>query len=230
MDIFTAPFEVKFADKGAAGEFEGYGAFFDNLDSHGDKIAPGAFGDTLSERKAQGRGNPPMRIMHGGSLFGGDATPAGVWKHVGEDSKGLFVKGKISGAETTEKGKHLLELVRDGALQGISIGWSQRKNGTVIGNKPEEPKRLLKSVNLHEISLVDDPSNPLSTITSIKAAPAGVFDEMVRLGLMSGLSEFKARAEAEAFVKRLHDEPAAGLDAETKSALEGLKSFSLPTF
>ena len=56
-----APFEVKFAedDKAPPGAFEGYGAVFGNIDSHGDVIGPGAFAKSLLERERAGRGGPP---------------------------------------------------------------------------------------------------------------------------------------------------------------------------
>lgn len=166
MDNVFAPFEVKFVDSGAAGEFEGYGAVFSNQDSHGDVIQPGAFRDTLAERKAAGR-SLPMHVMHG--ILGGDGVPVGVWKSVAEDDNGLHVKGKISGVNT-DAGKLLHERVKDGALGGLSIGFTVKKNGAVYGQNPGEPRRTLKSVHLHEISLVSDPSNAKARVMSVKSA------------------------------------------------------------
>lgn len=164
---FGAAFEIKLAASDT-GEFEGHASVFDVKDSHGDIITPGAFKDHLAERKSQGRGFPPMQLMHSGFLMG-DSTPIGVWKDIQEDSKGLAVKGKISGATTTDAGRLIHEKVKDGALPGLSIGWSRRPNGIVLGTKPDEPKRWLKSLDLHEISLVSDPSNAQSLISAVKA-------------------------------------------------------------
>lgn len=162
------PFEVKFAEAGKPGQFEGYASVFGVQDSHGDVVSPGAFKDSLAERKAQGRSNVPMHVMH--AFMGGDGLPVGVWTDIAEDSKGLQVKGKISGAETTDAGKHLYERVKDGALSGLSIGWSKRAGGVKYGEKAGEPKRTLKAINLHEISLVSDPSNAQSFVHDIKAS------------------------------------------------------------
>lgn len=175
--LFVAPLEVKFADNAAAGVFSGYGAVFGNVDSYGDVIMPGAFADSLAERKAQGRGNIPMHVMH--RFLGGDGLPVGVWTNVAEDDKGLKVEGKISGMNT-DVGRLLYERVKDGALGGLSIGFNVRPGGSVLGKKAGEPKRTLKALNLREISLVDDPANALSRIEEIKAGrkAAGVVDDI----------------------------------------------------
>lgn len=163
-DICVAPFELKLAGDGTTGEFSGYGAVFGNQDSHGDVIAPGAFKDSIAERQTAGR-KVAMHVMHG--IYGGDGVPVGVWNNVEEDSKGLRVDGKISGMNT-DAGRLLHERVKDGALGGLSIGYTVKKNGATYGTKPGEPKRLLKALNLHEISLVDDPSNALARVTEMK--------------------------------------------------------------
>ena len=168
-DTFVAPLEIKFADTASPGEFEGYASVFGIQDSHGDLIKAGAFADTLAERKAAGR-SLPMHVMHG--VLGGDGVPVGVWKSVAEDEKGLYVQGKISGATNTDAGKLLHERVKDGALPGLSIGYRLKPNGAVYGKQAGEPKRTLKALSLHEISLVGDPSNPHSVVTSVKSAVA----------------------------------------------------------
>ena len=176
MDHYAiTPLEVKFSDSSAAGVFSGYGAVFGNTDSYGDVILPGAFADSLAERKAAGRGNIPMHVMH--RFLGGDGLPVGVWTSVSEDDKGLKVEGKISGMNT-DAGRLLYERVKDGALGGLSIGFNVRPNGSVLGKKAGDPKRTLKALNLREISLVDDPANALSRIEEIKTGrkslPQGV--------------------------------------------------------
>jgi HK97 family phage prohead protease len=172
-NVFSTALEVKFSD-GAAGSFSGYGAVFGNQDSHGDVIMPGAFADSLAERKSQGRGPIPMHVMHRG-MFGGDGLPVGVWTSVAEDERGLKVEGKISGMNT-DAGRLIYERVKDGALGGLSIGYSLRRKGAVYGKEPGEPKRTLKALNLHEVSLVDDPSNPMSRVAEIKSGRKAMGD------------------------------------------------------
>jgi len=163
-DLYLTPLEVKFTDGQPAGEFSGYGAVFGNVDAHGDIILPGAFADSIAERKAQGR-PVPMHLMH--RVYGGDGLPVGVWTDLSEDDKGLKVTGKISGMNT-DAGRLLFERVKDGALGGLSIGYKVRPNGATYGKKPGDAKRTLKSLDLKEISLVDDPSNALSRVNEMK--------------------------------------------------------------
>lgn len=167
-DLFVAPLEVKFVEGAPEGTFSGYAAVFGNTDAHGDVIMPGAFSQSLAERKAAGRGIP-MHVMH--RFLGGDGLPVGVWTDAAEDDKGLKVSGKISGMDT-DTGKLIHARIKDGALGGLSIGYSVRPGGSVLGKKPGDAKRTLKALNLHEISLVDDPSNAMSRVEEIKAGLA----------------------------------------------------------
>lgn len=167
-EVYATAFEYKFVDGAPEGVISGYAAVFGNVDSHGDMIVPGAFKESLAERKAANR-PIPMHVMH--RVFGGDGMPAGVWSKIEEDDTGLRVEGKISGMNT-DRGRMMFELVKDGALAGVSIGYKVRGNGATYGKKAGEPKRTLKSLSLHEISLVDDPSNALSRVQEIKAAAA----------------------------------------------------------
>ena len=82
MDHFFAPLELKFVEGQPAGVFSGYGAVFGNQDSHGDVIKPGAFAESLAEKKAAGR-QIPMHLMH--QVYGGDGVPVGVWNNIAED-------------------------------------------------------------------------------------------------------------------------------------------------
>lgn len=165
MENFKFPAELKLADTGA-GIITGYGSVFHNQDSHGDVVLPGAFMQSLAARKAVGRGLPPMRMMHGPAL-GGDPRPVGTWMSMAEDTKGLRVEGRLAGMDT-ETGKYNAALIRDGALKGLSIGYSLAPNGVAYGRGPGQPRRTLKAINLHELSIVDDPSNEGALIEGIK--------------------------------------------------------------
>ena len=172
MDIgcFGAPFEFKFLDAsgGAPGSFEGYGAVFGNVDSHGDVIEPGAFANSLLSRKQSGRALPPMYKQHGMAGMGRD--PIGVWDHMEEDSAGLVVKGRIIGLDT-EQGKFNYAQAKEGALRGLSIGYRVMPNGSRKGSgRVGEPSRFLKMLHLSEVSIVDDPSNARARIGAMKAA------------------------------------------------------------
>lgn len=166
MERMFAPVELKFSD-GATGAFEGYASVFGVRDSHADVVEPGAFKTTIAAMKARGF-NVPMYLNHG-ARGGAEGIPAGVWTSIEEDSTGLAVKGQMLGLET-DTGRYKYSLVKGGALRGMSIGYQVPAGGAAYGRSASEPRRRLKTINLVEISLVDVPSNPLSSVTGIKSA------------------------------------------------------------
>lgn len=169
LNVLGVPFEVKFApDEAAAGSFEGYGAVFGNIDSHGDVIEPGAFAKSLLDRERAGRGLPPMYKMHG-AVTGNRNDPVGIWEAMSEDANGLHVKGRLVGLDT-EQGKWTYAQMREGALKGLSIGYRVPPAGSRRGSgKAGEPQRYIKTALLREVSLVDDPSNVLARVYSAKS-------------------------------------------------------------
>lgn len=161
-------FEVKFDAAGVdekTGTFEGYGAVFGNVDSYGDVIAKGAFKVTLRDWKKAGS-LPPMLVQHGGWMMTDmDALPIGKWESMEEDDTGLRVRGRLINLDT-ERGKNIYGAMREGVLDGMSIGY--RAKEYVIGTKPEEPRRTLKAVELVELSVVTFPANGKARIDAVK--------------------------------------------------------------
>lgn len=164
-----APFEFKFAGGDTTkGAFSGYGAIFGNEDSYGDVLDKGAFTESLKTWEAKGK-YPPMLLQHGGGFLGSadDMLPIGKWNAMEQNSKGLKVDGELF-AMNTERGQYLYEGMKAGAIDGLSIGY--RAKEFVIGTKPGEPKRLLKGVELMELSVVTFPANDKARISAVKAA------------------------------------------------------------
>lgn len=142
--------------------FNGYGAVFGNIDAVGDVIKQGAFTDSLTEAKVNQQ-MPSMLLQHGGPTAE-DMTPIGIWEEMTEDSHGLKVKGKLA---NTERGREAYELLKMGAFNGLSIGYTVKEFER--RTKPEEPRRTLKSVNLLEVSLVTFPANGKARVHSVKS-------------------------------------------------------------
>jgi HK97 family phage prohead protease len=153
-EIRSYSFEVKMT--GEDGEIEGYGSVFDVVDSYDDVIAKGAFGKTLGEHKSKGS-MPAMLWQHDAS------QPVGVWTEMSEDSHGLKVKGKL--AMNTAKGKEAYELMKMGAITGLSIGFMSKQ----WAYDRETEVRTLTEVDLWEVSLVTFPANDKSRVTSVKS-------------------------------------------------------------
>lgn len=169
----------------ADGTFSGYGAVFDNLDSHRDVIRRGSFEKSLRAWRVKGR-LPTMKLMHGSSSnpFRHDDLPIGVWTEMREDSKGLWVEGRLLALDT-DQGKRLLSLMRAGVLDGLSIGFVPERTSVGKGNV----KRYLDEIDLRELSLVDEPSNDLARVV-----PVSDYDEAAER-LRQALAQTSAKSE-----------------------------------
>jgi len=136
---------------------EGYASIFGNLDLGDDIIHPGAFAKTLAERGGKVR----FLWQHDPS------EPLGKPIELHEDARGLFFKAVIS---DTARGRDALALLRDGAIEGLSIGYESVKGGTDFENVNGRTVRHLREVRLHEISLVSFPMNESAGVTALKTA------------------------------------------------------------
>lgn len=166
-EAYYAPLEVKFADSGTPGSFEGYGAVFGNIDAYGDVIQKGAFKETLRDWNKTKK-LPPMLVQHGGYMMTDmDALPIGKWDAMSEDETGLYVKGRLINLDT-ERGKTIYGGMKEGTLDGMSIGY--RAKEFALGTKPDEPRRTLKKIDLMEVSVVTFPANGKARVAAVKSA------------------------------------------------------------
>ena len=138
-------------------------ATLDNIDRHGDIVTSEA-----SEKAfARFRGN--IREMHQPIAVGKvvSFTPqVHVDKETGKTFKGVYVDAYVSkGAQDT------WEKVLDGTLTGFSIGGNIVEASYQPGDT--EDNRVIKDYELMELSLVDNPANPMANIFSIQKS-AGV--------------------------------------------------------
>jgi HK97 family phage prohead protease len=145
MEFKSIALELKASDDGAV---EGYGSVFGVTDDYGDIIAPGAFAKSIAVRA------PKMLWQHKAD------KPIGAWDEIREDAKGLFMRGRIAG---TALGQEARELVKMGAMGGLSIGF-RTKDYEMQSNA-----RILKEVDLWEVSFVTFPANEMATITGVKS-------------------------------------------------------------
>ena len=136
----------------SARTIEGYAATFD-LDQVGDIIHPGAFTKTIDE----GFKNSRIKM-----LWQHDA-PLGMPTEMFEDNRGLYVKGKIS---RTQLGDEALELMRDGVVDRMSIGFSIPQNKSGFN---DEGIRNIHEVKLFEFSPVTFPANEAAHILAVKS-------------------------------------------------------------
>ena len=79
------------------------------------------------------------------------AQPIGVWDEIREDARGLYVRGRL--IEEVARAREVLALVREGALDGLSIGFHARK----ASRDARTGQRRLYEIDLWEISIVTFP-------------------------------------------------------------------------
>lgn len=138
-------------------------ATLDNVDSQGDVVLAEASAGAF----ARARGN--IREMH---------QPIAVGKvvdfreeefyHDGEFYRGIYVTAYVSkGAEGT------WEKVLDGTLTGFSIGGNIIEASNEFVKEQGKSVRFIKSYDLVELSLVDNPANQLANVFSITKAADG---------------------------------------------------------
>lgn len=152
IDDLDFQFEVKSVDD-ETGMFKGRASVFGVLDSFMDKVKRGAFKETIKEKGAEG-----IRMLwhHQRNL------PIGVWTSIKETTRALEVEGTL--ATGIQLGKEAHELLKMGAIDGLSIGFRTRKSqiDEVSG------VRTLLDIDLKEISLVTFPALEPARITSVK--------------------------------------------------------------
>lgn len=211
MDRIEVKLATDFIDA-KTGEFAGYGAVFGNEDGGGDVIAKGAFRQTLRDWKREKK-LPPMLVQHGGWGMGDmDALPIGIWSKMEEDDTGLQVEGRLINLDT-ERGKTIYGAMKEGALDGMSIGYRPKK--FTLGTKPGEPYRTLEQIDLIEVSVVTFPMNGKARVASVKSGIKTIRDFEAFLRDAGGFSRSAAAAIAANGYKAAdpRDEDGADLEA-----------------
>ena len=131
--------------------FEGYASTWDE-DQTGDVIHQGAFTKSIQESFPAGR----IKVLWQ------HHQPLGMPSEMREDDNGLYVKGKVS---KTALGDEALELMRDGVVDRMSIGFTIPKGKS---DYDEKGIRHIREVRLMEFSPVTFPANEAAVITGVK--------------------------------------------------------------
>lgn len=137
----------------ADGTFSGYASLFGKADLARDVVEPGAFDRAL---RVRGAGGVRMLYQHD------PAEPIGTWLELREDARGLYVRGRL--ARGVARAREVLELMRDGALDGLSIGFR-----TVKARKDARSGlRRIVEADLWEISVVTFPMQPEARVENVR--------------------------------------------------------------
>ena len=149
IETRTTPVEFEVRDGENGMTFEGYAAVF-NTNSAPlpfiERIAPGAF-----TRSLESRNDVKLLWNHDSGMVLG-STRAGTLK-LWQDERGLRVQGELP---NTTAGRDAAELIRRGDVDSMSFGFSVPQGGDEWSANGQE--RTLKSVRLHEVSIVAFPA------------------------------------------------------------------------
>ena len=206
---FEAEIKAQVDESGEGkGEFSGYGSIFNNVDLGNDIVEVGAFSKSIARKGAKGI---KMLYQHKAD------EPIGVFDEIIEDTRGLRVKGRL--ALGTQRGKEVYELMKMGAIDGLSIGYRVDAKGYDYDDKGK--KRKLKEVDLMEISAVTFPMNPNARVAQVKGADKTVreWEEILREAGDLSRSEAKVAASAVAKALSLRDAD----DVEQPEVIEAVK-------
>lgn len=118
-----------------------------------ERFVKGSFARTIAER-----GPSRVKLLQ---QHDEDSFPIGAATVLREDSGGLYGHFRIA---TTPRGDEALALIKDGILDGLSVGFipiASRNNGGVTERT---------EVSLRHVGLVDDPAYNTARVHSIRSA------------------------------------------------------------
>jgi len=167
-DLHTkqVPFQVTRCEKQSrngveVGIIEGLASTFEK-DRGNDVIMPGAFAMTIAAHKENNRPIRMLRQHRDENLIGGFPID-----EVRETDEGLFVKGEVN--LETQLGRESFALAKQGVLTDMSIGYSFNSIDDFFREEVDgEMIRFIRSMNLWEVSLVNEPMNPGAVISAVK--------------------------------------------------------------
>jgi len=138
-------------------------------------IANGAFRDSLNSRN-----DVKLLWNHDtGTVLG--STRAGTLT-LSEDERGLLVEAQLP---DTQAGRDAATLIKRGDVNAFSFGFRVPANGD---EWPSADQRILKRVNVHEVSLVAFPAYTATEGTASVRAMTELHDKIARLAELRGIS------------------------------------------
>jgi hypothetical protein len=162
---FQAQFKT-LEDTDSVGSFEGIAAVFSNIDRQHDVIQPGAFTRTL-----------PDFIKSGFLANAHDwSEPVGTIDEAIETNDGLYVRGKF---HSTPNAQLLRKVIRERLERGKDVAMSIGYQITEDAFDSEKSVRMLKELELFEVSVVSVPANPLARLASVKQIEPGETEEVI---------------------------------------------------
>lgn len=191
----------RFIDIKAASEegtFTGRLSVYGNRDEQGDIVERGAFDRTIQKNG----GRVPLLLNHDPAALVGTLE-------LRDSETALEVTGRL--VLSTVRARETYDLLRAGALKGLSIGYK------TVRDRIESGARRLLEVDLFEGSLTPIPANREALVTSVKTDLASIRDYESFLRHAGGFSRGEAKRLAAGGWKAL--DAADGDSDESETAL-----------
>ncbi len=134
---------------------KGYASVFNGVDSYGDTIVKGAYAAAI---KAAGTRGIPMLHQHDPDRV------IGRWLAMKEDDKGLVVEGTLTPDHSLAN--DVYASLKAGHVDGMSIGYRIPPGGS---SERADGVRVLKKIDLREISIVTFPADGAARVDAVKA-------------------------------------------------------------
>ena len=147
-------------DSGLITELTGYCAAFNNVDSQGDIILPGAFAQTIAERVTAGK----VKLL-ADHLWDTEHV-LGTWREASEDDYGLKFRAEV---DSDPDAQRLVGKVQRGHVDGLSIGYETMQAVEPTAEQQQRGAwRVLAAVKLYEGSITPFPANEGATVLGVK--------------------------------------------------------------
>jgi len=152
IQYIDVAFEVKAIEDLDDGffRFEGLASTFGNIDLVDDIVVRGAFKESIETK------TPVVLWQHD------SRNPLGMPEEIRETEEGLFLKAKLPKDDTFVSGR-VIPQIKVGSIRSMSIGFR-----IIEREFTDEGIRLLKKVNLLEVSLVTFPANTMAKVSGFK--------------------------------------------------------------
>lgn len=145
-------------------EVTGIAAVFGNVDLGRDRIHPGAFRKTISERKTRivhlwghDQEQPPTAKIIDLKEIGRNELPADLRTDFPDATGGLVVTRRYL---DTPRANEILEGIKSGAITGMSFGYEVPRGKVDYEKATDGPVRNIREIKLWEVSDVLYPMNP----------------------------------------------------------------------
>jgi HK97 family phage prohead protease len=145
------------------GQFTALASVFNNVDSVGDVVMPGAFADDLKAWSASG---DPIPLLWGHQMQDPNMNLGKVLEAV-ETSAGLQIKAELD-IDHNPNAAQVYRLLKGKRVSKMSFAYDVQDGAPA--ERDGKDVYELRKLKLHEVSVVQVPANPAASIQQVKAA------------------------------------------------------------